>query len=485
MVANVFSLPEVNVEPLGDTMLNFLIDRDQEEAFIDFKETLSISKDSPFAKIAKDIFAFSNYGGGFILLGFKERKTPIDDKKEIPPEQKRRFVPIRLPADFCIDQADLQSKFNSYTNVPIKIGYREFNRKFNGTEYKLAAIYIPASIQILKPSKDGKYVDGAGKTKQAFVANSVLFRRGTQSVIASNEEVAFIKKRAEKENYQLSILNGQPDQIQETLYSNLLEVKKFPSKIWTGLLRRNYYENQRKIPDTIVYLTWGDKVVTFSDLSRSNNPLLTIIEANSVNGEDTTKWLEDDSRQKVVMWLLNDELSQLAQKLHLLKEDRREKFYFASDSESRREKWVPRYKSSSELTVAQRMWASQLKRFIWWHLAVSARFKYIDKRLFLRLSPTIMLTNDGWHPTFGPREGTVITRLTYNRYNDSYLNNLLFWASRFSQGGSEFQMAEGKLIVSAKPSESKIEFGILHDRPSGEPIQETPLVEIIGDEDDV
>ena len=74
MIESILSLPEVNVEPLGDTMLDFLIERDHEEPFIDFKEKMSISKKSPFSKIAKDIFAFSNYGGGFIILGFKKRK---------------------------------------------------------------------------------------------------------------------------------------------------------------------------------------------------------------------------------------------------------------------------------------------------------------------------------------------------------------------------------------------------------------------------
>jgi hypothetical protein len=68
-------LPEVKVEPLGDLMLDFLIDRDNESAYVDFKEVIDISKEGPFAKIAKDIFALSNYGGGFILIGFKERKN--------------------------------------------------------------------------------------------------------------------------------------------------------------------------------------------------------------------------------------------------------------------------------------------------------------------------------------------------------------------------------------------------------------------------
>jgi hypothetical protein len=46
-------LPEVHVNPLGDMMLDFLIDRDKEDADIDFKQTLGIGKEYLFAKIAE------------------------------------------------------------------------------------------------------------------------------------------------------------------------------------------------------------------------------------------------------------------------------------------------------------------------------------------------------------------------------------------------------------------------------------------------
>jgi hypothetical protein len=58
MVENTSFLPEVNVEPLGDVMLDFLIDRDQEEPFVDFRETLNIPQNVPFAKKGKDSFTF-------------------------------------------------------------------------------------------------------------------------------------------------------------------------------------------------------------------------------------------------------------------------------------------------------------------------------------------------------------------------------------------------------------------------------------------
>lgn len=68
-VSQTRGLPEVDVEPLGDLMLDFLIEHDKEETFLDFKETLSIARNAPFAKVAKDAFAFSNYGGGFLATG--------------------------------------------------------------------------------------------------------------------------------------------------------------------------------------------------------------------------------------------------------------------------------------------------------------------------------------------------------------------------------------------------------------------------------
>lgn len=71
---------EIEVEPLGDLMLDFLINRDREDTFIDFKETLSIAKDSPFAKVAKDIFAFSNYD---VAGGIKKVDAKVVPKKYV------------------------------------------------------------------------------------------------------------------------------------------------------------------------------------------------------------------------------------------------------------------------------------------------------------------------------------------------------------------------------------------------------------------
>jgi len=475
MANYISTLPEVNVEPLGDIMLDYLIEKDSEDEYLDFKETLSISKDAPFAKIAKDIFAFSNWGGGFIIIGFRERKK----FRSINPEEKRSFIPILLPENFHIDQADLQTKFNSYSPEPLRIGYREFYRNFGGTDYKLAAIYIPPSTSVLKPSKDGFYLDEKGKRRQAFRAEVIFYRRGTQSILASKEEISFIQRRAQSEGYRISVLSGQPDQIQEKIYSNLFEVIKTPKTIWTAYpksIDSAISGRVRHIPYSEVYVSWNNKIITFTDLSNPKGPFWNEIEINSIKKDDLTEWLNDHNKQKVIINLLNKEIRFLADKIGLLREEyRKQKFYYSCDGEARTITWNPRYRTSSTLTVAQRMWASQLNRYIFWHIAVIARFRYLGYRLFLRLEPTLIITINGRKAIFGPKEGTIITRLTYHRYNASYLNSLLFWISQFAEGKDTITLAQGKFLVSARSVESKINVGILSDRPAKEPLEEIPV----------
>src|SRR5438128_6060428 len=95
--------------PLDDIFVDFLMSKRRESPELDFKLTLDMSR-YRFPEVAKDIFAMANYGGGYILVGFREKKTG-------------GFDPVGLPAEFHIDQADLQQKFNAYSSDPLAIGY--------------------------------------------------------------------------------------------------------------------------------------------------------------------------------------------------------------------------------------------------------------------------------------------------------------------------------------------------------------------------
>ena len=96
---------EVDPVPLGGLMLNYLVDLDNEENFLDFKESLSISRESPFPKIEEHVFAFAN-------------------------------------------QAALQQKFNGNCTTPLTNRNRVFDRTVNGSLKRFAAIYVPPRLRL-------------------------------------------------------------------------------------------------------------------------------------------------------------------------------------------------------------------------------------------------------------------------------------------------------------------------------------------------
>jgi hypothetical protein len=310
------SLPEVEVEPLGDLMLDFLIERDNESEYIDFKEIIVVSRDGPFAKIAKDIFAFSNYGGGFILIGFKERKNESQVNEQAAERPKRTFIQVGLPEDFHIDQASLQEKFNAYSNSPIDLGYREFWRKIDGTQKKFAAIYVQGSRLVLEPVKRGIYEDFRGRTKTAFDQGTILIRRGTQSIVASDRDLAWIEERALKAEYSLSVLTGKPDYVRETLFSNLFEIIKLPALIWSAEEARldevKAIENGDGFQS---FVPWNGKIVSFYNLLEINESFARGIIKESTKREDVQSWVQDSNRRRVIISLLNKELSLLIARL--------------------------------------------------------------------------------------------------------------------------------------------------------------------------
>jgi len=159
--------------PLDDIVVDFLLSQRRETAELDFKLTLDIRKGSDFAKIAKDIFAMSNYGGGYLIFGFKELKSGS-------------FDPIGLPKDFHVDQATLQEKFNAYSNKPMALEYKEVEKVIDGEKKRFAIIYVPPSPTVLKPVKYATYKDEkTGREKKVFSRDEILIRRGTQSVHAT------------------------------------------------------------------------------------------------------------------------------------------------------------------------------------------------------------------------------------------------------------------------------------------------------------
>jgi hypothetical protein len=454
-------LDEVEVDPLGDYALKYLMSKKKECPYLDYKLKIDVGKNSNFPEVAKDIFAFSNYGGGWILIGWKEYKSS-------------QYGPVGVPEDYNVDQATLQEKFNSYSNYKLELGYYEFTGIIKGETKRFAAIFVPPSFEILKPIKDGKYIKGK-KEKTVFKKDEVFYRRGSQSIHPSGHELDIMRKRLEKEKYRLSVLSGEPDEIEETIYSNLFPVTKLPENVFTGI-KKDYDDISIKVllkqegvfPEFYFkFKEWSGEIVTFENLQNKNNPYRKLVETDSIKKEPLISWIENEDKNRIIVELLNRELTHYAMNMGMFHFDEQKKLYYPLfEEERRRERWKGRYRKYTR-TVGSRMWAEQLKRFIYWHAAFIPRFIQLGSyEFYLRIYPTFVLTGNGKYAIKGFREGTVITRLSYNKYNSSYLNTILFWIHQLGKG-KNIEIGNYLEILS-EPMKIEMPVGILHDIPSSE-----------------
>jgi len=443
---------ESKPEPLSDIVLDHLLTKRRETSELDFKYTLDISKSSNFATIAKDIFAFSNSGGGHILFGFYEKETGSYELRG-------------LPTSFHIDQADLQEKFNSYSNELIELDYKEFEREIEGNIKKFAAIYMPPSHAILKAIKSGTYKDSKGNTKSAFNRRDILIRRGTQSVIASYEEIKHIEKRVAERHKNISLISGEPDIINENIFSNLFPVIEIPNYIYRYKIIDEQIYVYNLMNFDIAYYKTGDYYYTFSDNfddGFKNNVEDGIIERISVND------FYIEGRINIVTALLNKELFIHNRNIGLSNDIRNNHIYFYPTRKPKLQMtWKSRYRKSTRI-VAQRIYINSLKQYVFWHLAAEMRFIHIENKYFINITPKIILTRDGSRSIHGFREGTVITRLSYNEFNDKYLNHILFWRSQLITNDKPHIVLNNRIKIEYDPVSVNLQFGIKSDRPSQE-----------------
>jgi len=455
---------EHDPQPLDDIVIDFLMSKTSETAEYDFKYLIYLKKESDFVKIAEDIFAMANYGGGYLLFGFREKKNT------------KGYDPIGLPDEYHVDGADIQRKFNSYSNEPITLHYLEFDRKISLEDSEdtrtFAIMYIPPSKVVLYPRKDGRYRDRKGSIKFAFRDKDTLIRRGSVTDRATPTEIDWIKRRVKNENFKISLLSGKPDILNENIYSNFFEVIDMPQYIFEACILEGeyfYLKDMAKNNDVAIVIQ-GDFVYSFDDLY--NEKYVDYLNTETLIRNRIEQFKEDNPKLILLKWLLNNEVS-----LYLLKK----KFRYDSDNKNiyfypkiinknepaktndRRIRWRSRYKTSYRYVVKYR-YEPKLGKFMYRHDAAKIKFTTINNEFYLMIIPGIVLSNDGFNAVHNVKQGPVITRLLHNEYNDKYLNNVLFWISRFFNDDDDFIILNDRIKISTTPIITDIDIGIRYDR---------------------
>jgi len=442
--------------PLDDLVVDFVLSQKRETAELDFKLILDIKKGSDFAGIAKDIFAMSNYGGGYIVFGYEERQTGS-------------FNPVGLPPDFHVDQATLQEKFNAYSNEPITLEYSEIEKVIDKEKKKFAVIYVPPSPTVLKPIKYATYKDvKTGREKKLFSRDEILIRRGTQSVHATLSEIKFIERRSKQTEFKISLLSGEPDRIEENLYANMFKVIQLPIYVFEVEIPTNIrfsYSETKEIPYVKSYRS--TKTYSFCDLNQ--DPFQKYIIEGSYCRHSISDFLESQDKRNLLIQLLDSEIRKAALEkgLRYDKNDKNVYFYPANEPE-KQVIWEGRYRKTPK-QVTREIYVREIKRSLFAHDAASISFHYVGDDVYLVILPKIILTHDGYDTIQGFREGSVKTHFSYNEFNDIYLNLVLFWISRFRLYPKQKNIElDERIVISTEPLTTKLGYGIRKDRPTTE-----------------
>jgi hypothetical protein len=163
-----------------DETLSQALARTCETADVDFKSTFDAGAPRDWLELIKDIAAFSNSGGGYILIGVEDDGSPSGTD---------------VTGILTTDPADLGNRFHKYTGHHLAaIELVECDK--SGSEVcavRVAPVHVPIVF-----TRVGETELPDGKKKTAFALGTIYFRHGAKSEPGTSDDLrAFLERELE------------------------------------------------------------------------------------------------------------------------------------------------------------------------------------------------------------------------------------------------------------------------------------------------
>jgi len=187
-------------DPLSKEALQLLINHREEDEYVDYKESVEIGNNKQWYELTKDVMAFANTKGGYIVFGVKYKP----------------FVVTGLDAstvEFLVDANNILQKVNRYVG-PAFTNLR--TKKYQTADGTIVALYIPESkgrthIVI----KEATYKYPTGKTDTILRPGMIYVRRTATNQILTPDELEFI-------------LSNRLDYYKESIFNKISKVIEAP-----------------------------------------------------------------------------------------------------------------------------------------------------------------------------------------------------------------------------------------------------------------
>jgi len=230
-----------------------------------------------------------------------------------------------------------------------------------------------------------------------------------------------------------------PTVISTRYAANLLEVAEAPDAVWQAPTKYSYAKDVWAATDAPwlpPFITYGQQIHTFFDLSDRANPLREVIDVRGISRIDTTEFADEDDGRRNLVQLMNVCLYRHMQHCELLVDKRRRRAFFARTKEGvRTVAYQARLRRSTRTVVKPILSPTTQKIRYWEHQSFSFGFERFGEAWVLQILPGYVFTRDGeWNFLSGERVNSLSTRRASRDYNNKVHTDLVFWSWVLSGG---------------------------------------------------
>lgn len=258
--------------------------------------------------------------------------------------------------------------------------------------------------------------------------------------------------------------------IVETLYTNVLEVVRLPERVFVApVLPEKQSRFHKRLTGRIPpYRYNGGTLITLTDPTRGDHALVSVVDgaAEEIALDD---WLTQDPEADYgLRGLLNSLVHRRLRHIGLAFQKRPRRYFFneglSVDSPLRRT-WTNSRTNRTPTRQVAKYYEYAGNRF-YKHLAVDVRADRFGDRWAFAVNPKLHYSTDGTRRWEGEVARSYAIRARAREFNNTYLNNILFWSHQLSGGEPTFELnVYGEVVaeVSGVPLTATAGFGV---RPS-------------------
>lgn len=266
-----------------------------------------------------------------------------------------------------------------------------------------------------------------------------------------------------------------PDRVEESLFSNLLQVHQHPARVWSDLTPARTSWDVRKVITGKFrppFLLDSARLYSFYPPEDPQNPVRALLTGQDQREERPVDWLSDPVKSRWLMWLYNDAFREHAYRQRIFTPKRagekqssrdRQQYYCPTfDGTPREFRWANATRPRTLAKVATRPDGTKFGV----HQAARMRFITLGSDAYLLVEPGWFFTEDGVAPIEGRLMGPLSTRWGGRERNAGVLRNLLMWGLLLADGRPTIDIDLGaeRLVLDSIPAHARIVAGVEGDQ---------------------